>query len=224
MPIKLDVVKANLAFEAGYPQPEFGLVQNVSPLLDALFKRLAPHGLQLADIRIERGGDSVSDFHVLLHMFNGLMTIRVRVERIDVACAELPRDQVEKFTGVILDLLQAMTGHVPGLSFRAFAVAIALHARLEGQPLRDFLARFATNAPQNLGPPTGCGIAFNFGPEADRLLASVTVDTSAVVQEAVFIRLHAVWDGMKVPAESLSAAVGVFVNQALDSLGLQLPA
>ena len=36
MTVKLDVSKADLSFEAGFPKPEFGLFQDGTALLDRL--------------------------------------------------------------------------------------------------------------------------------------------------------------------------------------------
>jgi hypothetical protein len=221
--IKLDVSKADLAFEAGFPQPEFGLFRDVATLLDFLFKRLEPYGLRLSDIRVERGAGSVGDQHILCYLFNYGMTVRVRVERIEVVCSELPVNYLEKFKGAILGVLRAVKDFRSDLSFRAFAVAVGLHAKLEGWQARDYLARFVTNAPQGLGPSTGNGVVFYFGPEGDRLLSTVTGDLSAVVQDGVFVRIHGVWNAEKVGADALSETADAFIRQALDRLGLQLP-
>lgn len=223
MAIKLEVAKADLTFEAGFPQPEFDLFQDVSTLLNRVFKRLEPYGLRLSDLRVERGAGNVGDQHVLCYLFNYWMTVRIRVERIEILCSELPRDYVERIKAAITDVLRAVKDYRPNLDFRAFAVAVGLHVKLQDQPVRDYLARFVANIPQELGPSTGSGALFYFGPEGDRLLSTLTVDLSAVVQEAAYLRLHGVWDAKKVALDSLSGTADTFVRQALASLGLQLP-
>jgi hypothetical protein len=221
--IKLEVAKADLLFEAGLTQPEFVLFRDTSALLHHLYKRLEPHGLRLNELRIERGSGNVADYHVLCYLFNYWMTIRVRLERIEIVCSDLPEQYVEKFKAAILDVLRAVKDHRPELSYRAFELAVGLHARLEGQPARDYLARFVANIPPDLGPSTGSGTVFYFGPEGDRLLSSVTVDMSAMVPDAVYLRLYAIWDAKKIVADSLPALADGFVRHAVDKLGLQLP-
>lgn len=223
MAIKLDVSKAELSFEAGFPKPEFGLFRDGAALLDHLYRRLEPYGLRLTDIRFERGTGNVSDQHILLYLFNYWMTVRVRVERIEITCSELPQKDVEKFKAAILDVLLAVKNYKADLSFRAFAIAINLHAKLEGQSVRDYLARFVTSVPKNLGPPTGSGAVFYFGAEGDRLLSTVTADVSLVVPEGLFIRIHGVWDAGRVTPDAIAGKADIFVRQALDGLGLQLP-
>jgi len=145
------------------------------------------------------------------------------VERVEVVCAELPQPDVEKFNAAMLDALRAVKEHRPELSFRAFALAIRMHARLKGLPVRDYLGRFVSNIPQDLGPSTGSGTVFYFGSEGDRLLSSLTVDVSAVVPDGVYLGVHAVWDARRTEVESVSALADGFVRHAVDKLGLYLP-
>lgn len=224
MPIKIEVAKAELSFEAGYASPEFGLFRDGPTLLDALYRRLAPYGLRLGDIRFEQGAGGVADRHFLLYLFNW-MTVRLRVDRIEIACAELPQEYLEKYRAAILDVVRAVQDHKSGLSFRAFAVAIVLHATLDGTQVRDYLARFVTNVPRNLGPAVSSGAIFYFGPEGERILSSVTMEVSASVPDALFIRVQGVWDAQRLSLEALGAnRVDAFVREALLSLDLQAPA
>jgi hypothetical protein len=221
--IKLEVPKAELQFEAGYTQPDFGLFRDEPAILHHLFKRLEPHGLRLSDVRVERGSGNAGEQQILCHLFNYWMTVKLHIEKIEVVCTQLPRDHVEKFNAAILDVLRAVKDYRADLAFKAFAVAVGLHAKLEGQPGRDYLARFAANVPQTLGPSTGNGAVFYFGPEGDRLLSSVTADVSILVQDAIWLRIQGMWDARKVTPDSLPGIAGGFVRQALESLGLQLP-
>ena len=223
MAIKLEVAKADLSFEAAFAQPEFSLFQNTPVLLHHLFKRLEPHGLRLSDLRVERGGGSIADHHVLCYLFGYWMTVRVRVEKIEVVCSDLPEQRVEKFKAAIQDVLKAVKDCRPELSFRAFALAVGMHVKLSEQPVREYLAQFVSNTPAGLGASTGSGTVFYFGPEGDRLLSSITVDMSAVIPDATYLRLHAVWDAKKVAVDSLPAAADGFVRCAVEALGLQLP-
>lgn len=223
MAVKLDVSKADFAFEAGFPKPEFGLFRDGAALLDCLYRRLEPHGLRLADIRFERGAGNVGDQHFLIYLFNYWMTVRIRVERIEVICSELPQDLVEKFKAAILDVLRAVKDYRPDLSFRQFTVAVGLHAKLEGKPARDYLAQFMTTVPRNLGPSTGSGAVFYFGAEGERLFSTVTADVSAVVPDGLFVRVHSAWDAGRVAPDALTGIADAFVRHALESLGLQLP-
>lgn len=223
MATTLDVSRADLAFEAGFSKPEFALFRDTARLLDRLHSHLEPFGLRLADMRVDRGAGNVGDYHILVHLFNYWMTIRVRTERIEVTCSDLPRDLVEKFKSAILEMLRAIKAHISTLSFRAFTLSVGLHAKLDGQQAREYLARFVTNTPKNLGPPTSNGVAFYFGAEGDRLFATVTADVSQAIQDGVFIRIHGSWDAARVPPDMIMEVGQSFVLRALESLDLQLP-
>jgi hypothetical protein len=222
VPARFNVAKGDLTFEAGFVQPEFGLLRDPSGLLSQLYRRLEPHGLRLTDLRIERRAGSPADSHVLCYLFNHLMMVRIRVERIEVVCSDLPQEQLRKFEAGITDTLRAVKDHLPSVAFRAFTLAVGLHGRLDGQPLRQYLGHFGTNAPKELGPLTGSGTVFYFGPEGDRLLSSLTVDMSALIPDALYVRAQAVWDATKVSVESVSGQAEEFVRNALSRLGLEV--
>jgi hypothetical protein len=221
---KIHVERSDLAFEAGYPEPEFDLFRDGSALLSHLYKRLQPHGLKLSDLRVERGSGNVAETHLLCYLFDYLMTVRLRVERIEINWTAIPNpEQTEKFKAATVEVLKAIRDLKPDFVYRAFAVAVGMHARLEGQSARDYLAQFGTKAPVRLGPPTGEGHVFYYGSEADRLLSVITVDMSALVPDGIFVKIHALWDAGKVSPESLSTGIAEgFIQQALENLGLQL--
>jgi hypothetical protein len=221
--LKLLVSKADITWEAGFPKPEFSLFRDTASLLDCIYRRLQPHGLQLANVRFERGAGNVGDQHVLIHLLNFLMTVRIRPERIEVICADLRQDLADKFKLAALDALRAVKDCNRDLTFRAFASALDIHATLEGQSVREYLARFVTTPTTTLGPSTGNGVVFYFGPHGDRLLSTITADRSALVPEGVFIRLHGVWDAGRTPTDALPGTVEAFIREALDGLGLHLP-
>jgi hypothetical protein len=220
MPIALEVVKAELSFEAAFPQPQFGMLRDGPALLHHLFTRLAPHGLRLNDLRFERGAN-LSEQHLLCYLFNYWMTIRIRLERVEIVCTELPKDYVEKFAAAILDVLGAVVDYQSALSFQAFAAAVGLHGRLAGCTARDFLARLAPQIPQGLGPAAGNGAVFYFGPVGERVLATITADVSAAISDGLYLRIHGVWDAKKIAPPALPQAIELFVQQALESLELQ---
>ena len=223
VPTKLEVARGDATLEAGFTEPRFDLLGNPADLLRDVFKRLQPHGPRLADVRVERGTGSVSDFHVSCYLFNYSMTIRIRVERVEIVCPDLRQEHLVRFKAVIVDTLEAVKDHLTDVAFRAFSLAVGLHGTLEGQAAREYLRQFVSNAPKDLGPPAGSGAVFYFGADADRLLSSLTVDMSAVVPDAVYVRTQAMWDATRVSIESLPVLADRFVRDGLGRLGLELP-
>jgi len=223
MPSNFHVARADLNFEAGFSEPEFAFFRDTSELLRQLFKRLEPHGARLSDIRVERGAGSAADFHVLCYLFNFWMTIRIRVDRIEIICSEFPRDYAEKFSAAIVDTLGVISSFRGDLSFRAYALVIGLHGSVDGISTEKFLSRFATNIPTGLGPSVGSGTVMYFGPANERQMCALTVDRSAVVQDALFVRTHVVWDAKRVESQNLPKIADAFVRQAITEIGLQFP-
>ena len=223
MPSNFHVARADLNFEAGFSEPEFALFRDPAELLRELFKRLEPHGARLSDIRVERGAGSAADFHVLCYLFNFSMTIRIRVDRIEIICSEFPRDYAERFSAAIIDSLGAISSFREGLRFRAYALVIGLHGSVDGNSTDKFLSRFAKNIPTGLGPSVGSGAVMYFGPVNERQMCALTVDRSAVVQDALFVRTHVLWDAKRVEIQNLPKIADAFVKQALSEIGLQLP-
>lgn len=222
MASRFEVERADLTFEAGYLEPAFELLRDAPGVLRSLFAHLTPHGLRLADMKIERGGDNVIDHHVYCYLFDFAMTVRVRIERLEVVCAQLLQTDVERFGAAIVAAVRAVTQHAPHIRFRAYATAVNLHGRIEGTAPREFLSRFVANTPEGFGPPTGNGAVFYFGQDADQLLSVVTVDLSALVADALFVRPHIVWDAAKVDVANIPARAEAFVRKVLVQLGLDL--
>lgn len=222
MPLDFHVARADLHFEAGFSEPEFALFREPAELLRQLFKSLEPHGARLSELRIERGAGSAADYHVLCYLFNFLMTIRIRLDRIEVFCSEFPREHAEKYSAAIVDTLGAVRSFRSELSLRAYALVIGLHGTLDGISTEQFLSRYTVNIPSDLGPSVGSGMVMYFGPERERQMCALTVDRSAVVQDALFVRTHVVWDAKKVESHDLPKTADAFVTQALTAIGLRL--
>lgn len=220
--VKFTVSQADFQLEAGYSRAEFSLFRETSGLLDHLFKALEPHGARLTDIRVERGNGSVGDYHILCYLFNYWVTLRVRIDRVEIIGSQLPQGYVDKYGAAIVDALQAIRTCRQDLSYRAYALVVGLHGSLEGTSVRQYLANFVKNVPDGLGPSMGNGTVMYFGPVGERLLCSVTVDTSAVVTDSLFCRTHVIWDATKVKIEGLPDLAKDFVRQAVNRIGLEL--
>ncbi|MBS0183509.1 MAG: hypothetical protein JSS39_14000, partial [Nitrospira sp.] len=110
----------------------------------------------------------------------------------------------------------------PEISFKAFAVALGLHAKLEGKSGREYLGGFVGRPLDKLGPPTGTGIVYYFGPDGERQSATITADMSALITDGVYVRLHGMWNGTKVSSESIGGIAEKYFGHALETMGLRL--
>jgi len=222
MPTQLAVSLADLALEAGYPQPDFGLLRDGSSLVGHLYTRLEPYGLTLNDIRAEGVTGSAADRHILVTLFNGTLSLRVRIDKVEVAWTRFNNDQTEKLKSATLDAMKAFVDYKATISFKSFAVALALHGPLNGMRAREYLARFVTNIPTNVGPPVGAGAAFYFGAADTRLYSAVIVDASVIVTDGLFVRVHSTWDARQMALDALGGIAEAYFRQVWASLDLQV--
>jgi hypothetical protein len=221
MPIKFTIAHAEIGFEAGFDRPQFPLFREASSLLDRLFGVLEPYGARLSDIRWERGTGSIGDLHLMCYLFNYMVTVRVRVDKVEFNGSQMPVDHVEKYGAAIVDLVSAVRDSSDGLKYRAHALAVALHGSLDGTTTHDFLAKFTRNVPDGLGPSISSGTVMYFGPSAERLTSYLMIDSSGFVPNGLLFRCHATWDGAKVPIEKLPALGNELVSTALGAIGLE---
>jgi hypothetical protein len=223
MATKFNVTQADFQLEAGFSQAEFSLFRETSSLLDYLFKALHPHGARLADIRVETGSGSAADFNVLCYLFNYWVTLRVRIDRIEIVGSQLPQDYVHKYGAAIVDALMSVRNYHQHLKYRAHTLVVGMHGSLEGGSVKQYISHFVKNVPAGLGPALGTGTVMYFGPVGERLLCSVTIDRSTILPDGLFCRTHVVWDGNKVEIEYLPELANRFVRETVSQMGLELP-
>lgn len=223
MATKFTVSQAEFQLEAGFSEVEFSLFRETHSLLDHLFRALQPHGARLADIRVDTGGGSAADFNVLCYLFNYWVTLRVRIDRIEIVGSQLPQDYVHKYGAAIVDALLSVRNYHQSLKYRAYTLIVGMHGSLESGPVKQYISNFVQKVPDGLGPSAGSGVVMYFGPVAERLLCSVTIDTSTVVTDGLFCRTYVVWDANKVEIESIPDLANRFVREAVSQMDLQLP-
>jgi hypothetical protein len=224
MASKFTVSQADFQLEAGFSEAEFSLFRETSSLLDYLFQALQPHGARLTDIRVETGAGSAADFNVLCYLFNYWVTLRVRIDRLEIIASQLPQDYVHKYSAATVDALRALRNYHKDLNYRSYTLSVGMHGSLEGGSVNQYLSNFVRNVPQGLGPSFGSGTVMYFGPAAERILSSVTIDRSTIVSDGLLCRTYVIWDAKKVEIEHLPELANNFVRETTSQLGLDLPA
>jgi len=219
MPIKLTVSRAELTLEAVYVRPEFNVAG--PSVLTRLFERLQPYGLRLADMRLERGTGTLSEFHVLGYLLDFLVTLRVRIDRVEVFCPQASVDNVNRLSTVVADALKAVQSALT-IDYQTYSLSMNLHGSLEGQGVREYMAQFVASTPE-IGVPIGNAVAYYYGPEEDRLVATITLDKSLVTSDGLYVRPQATWDAKRVSPQDLPTRAEQFVRLALDRVGLETP-
>jgi hypothetical protein len=218
---RLNVSRADFTLEAVYQRPAFGTFRDGLAMPSRLFEALERHGLKLNDIKLERGNGSFGDYHVFCQLFDFRMTVRVRLERVEIIGVQLTDDNVKDFAAASVDALTAVREHLSS-DYRAYGFSLNLHGTLDGLDVTTYLAQFVTKKPM-FGPVSGVAVAYYFGPSDDRLMATITLDVSALVPGGIYVRPQATWDGSRVTPDLLPSRGEDFVRLALAAIDLELP-
>lgn len=222
MPVKFVVSRSDVTIEAGYPQPQFGLFRDEAGLLARLLTRLAPYGLKLSDMKVERGSGSLGDLHLLCYLLDYLLTIRIRVDRAEIYCSHLTEENKKRVVSASVDTLACIRENI-GSGYRAYALAMNIHGLLESQTVRTFLGRLITPPPAEVGSVTGNAVAYYLAPSEERIAASLTFDVSVITTDGLFVRPQATWDASRLPLEHFAEKAEAFVRSALGSFGIEVP-
>jgi hypothetical protein len=158
--------------------PVFDLFKDLPALFRHVFNALGSHyNLRLTDMRFD-GAGSLGEVSLRLSWPN-LAEVRIFLDRVEIESGYLQFLRFEE-RDLVSDVLGIVAEYIPGTGFHAYSVTQEIHGELIGQPRNEFLARFTPAAPEGFGPVLGAGIVYYFGEEADRLLSSLTLDTSRV--------------------------------------------
>ena len=221
MTTRFDVSRADFTLEAVYQRPAFGAFRDGLAMPARLFEALERHGLKLGDVKLERGDGSLADYRVSCQLFDFRMTVRVRLERVEIVSVQVTDENVKPFSTACVDALTAVHEHL-GSDYRVYELSSNLHGTLDGLEVKDYLARFVTKRP-TIGSVSGVGVAYYFGPSDDWLVAAMTLDVSALVPGGLYVRPQVTWDGRGVSPDSLPSRGEDFVNRALAAVDLGLP-
>jgi hypothetical protein len=218
----LKILQSDLSFYADFGEPAFGLLSNISTLHKALYGGLAPLGLRLADMKVERPSGSLGEAHVACSLPRLVSTVRVGLERVEVICGDTARVNQKQFEGLAFATVDAVARVVTD-AFKSYTLVVNVHGTLEGIATRDYLSKLAVSPLTDLGPAIGAGVAFYHGAEADRLTTIVTEDFSAIYSDALFVKIHVVWDAGKVTLQQLPTVSDEYTRTIFDKLGLEIP-
>lgn len=214
-----EIAQGHLNVVAEFSEPQFSLLKEPTILYRQLLQRLGPHGLRLADMKIEWGDQSVADYNLRCFLLGYGATLRFRAERLEMLF-DAGRVSQSQAIEISAQTFVAVRDVVSDSSFRSHTSDIGLHGTIAETNASVFLTNF-TKEPPNLGPTTGSGCVFYFGPHEARLSQSVTLDLSGVVKEGLYVRDFSVWDGSKISPDDLLATLPPHVDNSLRALGLE---
>jgi hypothetical protein len=220
--VKIVISRSDVTIEAGYQRPEFGLFRDQAGLFARLVERLAPHGLKLSDMKVDRGNGTFGDLHIFFYLVDFSVTVRIRLDRVEVYCSLLTEENKKRVIAATLETFSCLRDHVGG-QYRAYAVAMNIHGLLESESGKAFLSRLITAPPPQVGSVAANAVAYYLSPDGERTASSLTLDISAATPDGLFIRPQATWDAARVPLEELPDKAEGFVKHALSSFGIEIP-
>jgi hypothetical protein len=171
-------------------------------------------------MKIENGSGALGDFQLSCSLLHLTTSVRIRLDKVEIHCLDLKRVSAKQIEEIGLASIEAPTVQERQLSYKTYSMAVAVHGSLVGSTPEDFLARFATGAPGQVGPLVGSGSVFYYGPAGEQVAASVTVDLSAILQPGLFVRTHVVWDAGKIVVTALSEFAAKHVQNVFSQLGI----
>jgi hypothetical protein len=202
------VKQSDASFEARFAFPVFGFLGAGGPNLHQnMFFGLRQYGLTLGDIRVESGLPNLAGLNATysLNPYNAF--VRVWIDHLEIFFLDLSRvsqEQMLEIAGTALGVLQHT---VQDIKMEQYTAALTLHGIPQDMEISQFTTQYIQKAPEDLGSIVGSGVAYYFGPEAERRVSSLAIDMSAVVPGALFVKASVIYEGTTLQmAQSLSAA------------------
>jgi hypothetical protein len=201
---KLLVKQSDASFEAHFVAPAFALLSPLAPglLHQNMLLGLKKYGLALNDVRVEAGIPNLAGANATyaLNICNAF--VRVWLNRLEVTFLDLTRvrDEGQRLE-IAVAALNAVQHTVQDIQIETYTATFTMHGLLSDAEIAQFLAQHVPNVPEGIGMVVGKGVVYYLGPEAERRLASLVIDMSAVFSEALFVKVSAICDGTKLSLE-----------------------
>ena len=132
-----------------------------------VFERLHPHGLRLADMKIEAGG-SLADFQLTASLLSHSTMVRIRLDSVEIHCYNAGTTTADRIDNVVVSILEGLQQDSPDLELVSLTSSLGLHGIVGGVSALDFLSEFSGSPDVALGPPDGSGAALYFGESGTR--------------------------------------------------------
>jgi hypothetical protein len=202
------VKQSEASFEARFAFPVFSFLGSGGPNLhQSMYLGLRRYGLTLGDIRVESGLPNLAGANATYWLSTYNAFIRAWLDHLEIFFLDLRRvsqEQMLEIAGTALGVLQHT---VQDIKIDQYTAALTLHGIPENIEISQFTAQYIQKVPEDLEPIVGSGVAYYFGPEAERRVSSLAIDMSAAVPGALFIKASVIYDGATLQmAQSLSAA------------------
>lgn len=217
----LRVRQSEFQFVAAFERPIFHLWAQPPSLFTQLHNELGIHGFRATDLRWEQGVGAM-DARLVFHLSGFRLTVKLRVDQLDVQAFDLAGLQPESTADAVLGILKALQAYSGDLRFAAYTLGLALHGTLDGQSVSTFLTDRVKAPPDPLGAMIGTGCVYYFGRNGNRLSMAVTLDSSAAVGDGLFLKVASVWQPSEVSDEQFRQIASSYTEWVAGTFGLTL--
>lgn len=196
--IKFHVEYSDAQSEIRFDRPAFELMELGSVSIHKSFYEIfKPFGLQSSDIKINTGGENLSDKTVSYYLPTLDSTIKLGVDRIqyDINIHRTERDDVHSMVVNSLNVVK----HYADVSVVDMSTVVGMHGDIQNHSYLGILKQFINrDFGENL---EGGAVLLRFGNDTDSSLSSILIEPSRLGEEKVFIRVTIVC-----PAKTLEHA------------------
>jgi hypothetical protein len=219
---ELDIKQSDLSVEMRYTNPAFSLLRPGSNLHENMFAHLSEFGLnKVGDIRIEGDFQNPSQTNAVYSLGGLNVHVRVWLDRLETFFLQPAMVDRESIKQIPLLALAALHASCSSLTLASYTIACSAHCGVKDIGVAKFTKRYVGNIPNGVGPVTGGGVVFYFGPESDRLSSSLTLDTSLLFSEALYIRGLVTFAGSLAP-EKVASSAEEYISLLFGKVGLEI--
>lgn len=210
------VLRSSVWFRALFDEPSFRLLADVPALSARLYADFSPYGLRLSDLTYRAGEPHLGEARLESRV--GQTTVQIFLDKVVGSSTAPARERDTLFS----DAVVAVRGHLPSVKISSYTYTLGLHGVAEGVKSEEFVARFAAQAPQRLGPHFGSSTEFYFGSDGNRLASSLTLGMSDAAEEGLVVQVEVHFAADRIELAQVHGAAREYLTEALAELGLTL--
>ncbi len=215
-----EIHQAEVTLKVHFSEPPLDLFADFPAFLKGVLSHLGPLGVRLADSRFESATDNLGEIHLRCFLSGGSQGVRFYLDRIEIWAAKGGWDALFKLLPAAIAGVRAHRE----IELQVYDATVVIHGTPRERTASEVLSQLNVRAPNNFGPLIASGATFYFGADVGSFASILTFDLSAHVPEAIFVRVHQVYDAHSLGAESVVPRLRHDYLKSLASLGLETEA
>ena len=223
-PIEFRLRDAAFSIRARLCAPLWNLAQDVPAICSCVLERLAPFGVSLNDLRIDNRDGNLGEASLGFWALDFHARCSIRLADVEVECRQLRQVETRQIGQLTEALLGSVLDGQPDAAFADYQAIFQMHGVPGDSSPATFLQQFTNSKPEGLGPVTGSGATFHFGPLGHRISCAISADMSSSFNDSIYLATRVVFDADQLQKEDLMAESGRYLEASLAALGLTLPA